>query len=59
MATCIVTSVNFLERELSHMGIINFNVGVSSKFQYFGTLRTLYTFSDRARDGELARNGAR
>ena len=38
---------------------INFNGAVPSKLRYFKTLRTLYTLSDRAHDGELVRNGAR
>lgn len=42
-----------------HQLQINFNAGVSSKLRYFGTLRTLYTLSDRAHDGEPVRNGAR
>jgi hypothetical protein len=44
------------------MGVIahghQLQCGVSSKLRYFGTLRTLYTLSDRAHDGEPVRNGA-
>jgi hypothetical protein len=44
---------------LIHCRRINFNVGVSSELRYFGTLRTLYTLSDHAHDGDPVRNGAR
>jgi len=44
---------------LIHCRRINFNVSVSSELRYFWTLRTLYTLSDRAHDGDPVRNGAR